>query len=117
MDRVSRPKPRFDGALNPAVQNRRVLASKMYAALRCDNLFVEQSLLPRIEQRKRTASVFILVPNLRSPGFKLDFDLRMNLGNVFQGLRYTLIRCQRSPAVSVICPRIASNDNAASSFA
>lgn len=94
-----------------------MFAGEMNAAFGLDDVVVNQCLLSRIEQRKRAACKFVVVPHPRCAHFELFDDLRMNLRQIFQRLLNAIPRRKRSLAFGIIRPGVTCEQNSAPSFA
>ncbi len=65
---------------------------KMDAPFRLDDVFVQKRLLTGIKQGKRAAREGIIVPHVRCTRFKFISDLRMDHGDIFDGLFDPFVR-------------------------
>src|SRR5438552_15049662 len=108
---------RLDGAINPGMLARRVFASKINPAFGFDDVGMQPPLLSRLEKRKSSARVFIAVPEVRCADFEFVDNLRVNGSRIFQCLPNALFRWQRAPALSVLSPGVAGQDDPASRLA
>ena len=83
---------RFECALDPGVIQGGVLSRKMDAALRFDDLIVQESLLTGIKERERSTRKWIVMPHVRGARLELLPDLRMDHCNIFNGLLDSFVR-------------------------
>jgi hypothetical protein len=74
----------FDGALNPSMNQRAVLAGKVDTSFRSDNVLVQLEVLARFKQGESAAGEFIFVPHLAGADFEFVVHLGVNLGDIFQ---------------------------------
>jgi hypothetical protein len=86
MDLEGGAQTRLNGALDPGMGQRRVLAGEVEPALRGPNRVVEQGLLAGIEQGKGAPGEFVIVPHLGGAGLELVKHGGVDLGDVLQSL-------------------------------
>jgi len=93
-----------------------MLARKVDPSFRLDDLFVQQSLLARIEEREGAASEFIVVPH--PGGSHLEFldHPGVYLRHIAQRLDNAIIWLERAPALRILGPSVAGKDNSAAGF-
>ena len=113
---IAARRPDFKRTLDPGMIKRGMFPGKMDSTFWFDNLFMKQGLLTRVKEGKRATCIGIIVPHMGGACFKFLFDLRMNKGNIFDGLLDTLMRQERAPALSIFRPGIACQQDTASGF-
>ena len=96
---------------------RRVLPGEVEAALRRYDVFVQQSLLARLEQREGAPGELIVVPHHGRAAFVLIRDLRVDAGHVLYRLRQSLRGWQLAPALGVLRPGVRGQKDAATCLA
>jgi hypothetical protein len=94
-----------------------MLPREVDAALgRCDRL-VEPRLLAGVEQSERAPRELVVVPHVGGPDLELLGHLRVDEGDVLEGLGDPVARGERSPALGVLRPGVARQEHAAAGLA
>ena len=98
---------RFECALDPGVIQGSVFSRKVDAALRFDDLIVQEGLLTGIKEGERSARVGIVMPHVRSACLELLPDLGMDDRNIFNRLLDPFVRQEGTPALGILRPGVA----------
>ena len=94
-----------------------MLAGEEDAAFGGDDAAMELEILARLEEGEGAAGEFVFVPHLAGADLEFFGDLRMDLGDIFEGLGDAVGVGEGAPALGVFGPGVAGDENAAAGLA